>query len=162
MDSFILLGGILSIFEAMIKIPLTKLTLQEEGVHLILTVIICDQSYKMVLDTGASKTVFDKHSLMEIPSLAPLLESSTTLSSGLGTNSMESYTLKLPELKMETWVCRHTTFAVLDLTSINYAYEQMHFEPVIGVLGGDILAQYEAKIDYKKMYLSLRKTKSQK
>lgn len=143
----------------MIKIPLEKLKLQEQGVHLLVNIQVFDRNFKMVLDTGASKTVFDKQTMEAIPEVSDLLESSSTLSSGLGTNSMESFMLKVPQLHMEAWSCKNMQFAVLDLNSINYAYEQMGLAPVVGVLGGDILDIYAAKIDYKTLTLQLRKTK---
>ncbi len=40
--------------------------------------------------------------------------------------------------------------AVLDLSTINIAYRQMNHPEVLGVLGGDILMNYKAVIDYGK------------
>ncbi|UZJ63060.1 hypothetical protein OKW96_11005 [Sphingobacterium sp. KU25419] len=60
---------------------------------------------------------------------------------------------------MQEWTIKNYRAAVLDLSSINYAYEQMNLQPVIGVIGGDILGRYGAVIDYKKKTLKLLKRK---
>ncbi|HAL53441.1 MAG TPA: clan AA aspartic protease, partial [Sphingobacterium sp.] len=78
---------------------------------------------------------------------------------GLGTNSMESFNMKIPSLTIGEWRIKNLNTAVLDLSSINYAYQQMDLEPVIGVLGGDIFADYGAVIDYAKRTLKLRNRK---
>lgn len=110
----------------------------------------------MVLDTGASKTVLDKTTVISSGLAEQDLQSTDILSTGLGTNSMESFILHLPKLRIREWEIKKVDVAVLDLSSINYAYEQMGIEPVIGVLGGDILTRYGAVIDYNKHTVRLR------
>ena len=67
--------------------------------------------------------------------------------------------LTLPSLQMGEWSVKNFTVAVLDLSSINYAYGQIGLDPVIGVLGGDILKAYGGIIDYKKNILQLNQRK---
>lgn len=140
-------------------IPLQLLQLQEQGSHILIEVTLFDTIHLMVLDTGASKTVFDKNQLEKIHTDQYQLESTDTLSTGLGTNTMQSFLIHIPIFKIHDWSIKNYTAAVLDLSSINYAYEQMGLQPVIGVIGGDILATYGAKIDYKKRTLQLLKRK---
>jgi len=140
----------------MTTIPFTLLNLQGDGYHIIIDVEIFDQPFKMVLDTGASKTVLDKTTVMNSGLAEHDLQSTDILSTGLGTNSMESFILHLPKIKIASWHTKKIDVAVLDLSSINYAYEQMELPPVIGVLGGDILTRYGAVIDYKKCTIKLR------
>ncbi|MCI0920117.1 retropepsin-like aspartic protease [Sphingobacterium rhinopitheci] len=144
-------------------IPFEILTIQNDGFHIILNVILLQKKFKMVLDTGASKTVLDKQLLIDMGLAQEELISSNILSTGLGTNEMESHTLYLESLMISDWTIKNIQVAVLDLSTINYAYQQMNFPAVIGVLGGDILYKYGAVIDYKKKTLKLnsRKIKSQ-
>lgn len=144
---------------SMQKIPLAVLDLQGDGYHLLVDVELFDQSFKMVLDTGASKTVLDKNTLLHSGIPEENFQNTDILSTGLGTNSMESFMLDIPNFKIGNWEKKNFTTAVLDLSSINYAYEQMNFSPVIGVIGGDILLPYAAKIDYAKHLLTLRQRK---
>jgi len=138
----------------MIKIPLTLLNLQDDGFHLLMEVIVFNQSFKAVLDTGASKTVFDK-TTMERHINPELLKLSDQLSTGLGTKSMESYILNIPDLQIGELHLKSYEVAVLDLSTINFAYEQIEQEPIIGVIGGDLLFKYHAIINYKKSILTL-------
>lgn len=137
------------------KIPFQVISLQGDGFHIITDVQLFDRTFKMVIDTGASKTVLDKTTLLHSGITEEELLNTDILSTGLGTNSMQSFMLKLPAIAMGEWTVRNFTVAVLDLSSINNAYEQIGLEPVIGVLGGDILRLYGALIDYKTKTLRL-------
>lgn len=140
-------------------IPLTLLNLQEEGYHLLIEVSLFDQNFNMVVDTGASKTVLDRDTLLSSGIDESALQDTDILSTGLGTNSMSSQFLSLPQLSIGDWNVKNMQVAVLDLSAINYAYEQMKFPQVIGVLGGDILHPYGAIINYKKKSLQLNSRK---
>ncbi|GHE23095.1 retropepsin-like aspartic protease [Sphingobacterium griseoflavum] len=141
------------------KIPLSIIDLHGDGYHLLVDVVLFDQPFKMVLDTGASKTVLDKNTLLNAGITEERFQITDILSTGLGTNSMQSFTLEIPLFKINGWQRERFQTAVLDLSSINYAYEQMNLEPVVGVVGGDILRPYGAKIDYQKEQLTLRSRK---
>jgi len=142
----------------MVYIPLTLLNLQDDGFHLLLEVIVFGKHFKAVLDTGASKTVFDKATVETHLHLHPdsVLRHTDMLSTGLGTTSMPSFILNVPDLQIGGLHLRNYEVAILDLSSINFAYEQLAIEPVIGVIGGDILARHGGVIDYRKNVLRLR------
>jgi len=140
-------------------IPFEILTIENDGHHIILDVEVLDKKFKMVLDTGASKTVLDKQTLFDSGLTEEKLISSNILSTGLGTNEMQSHMLLLDKLSIHDWHIKNIQVAVLDLSAINYAYLQMNFEPVVGVLGGDILNSYGAIINYKKKTLQLNTRK---
>jgi hypothetical protein len=42
------------------RVPLELVNLHNDGFHLLVEVVVFGQSFNVVLDTGASKTVFDK------------------------------------------------------------------------------------------------------
>ena len=137
-----------------VKVPLQLINLQNDGFHLLVEVVVFGQPFNVVLDTGASKTVLDKTSVENHIAAEDLL-SSDKLSTGLGTNSMESFILHLPALHIGKLKIENFEAAILDLSSISLAYENLQLPPVIGVLGGDILQQYQAIIDYHKLQLKL-------
>ncbi|SEL84106.1 retropepsin-like aspartic protease [Parapedobacter koreensis] len=143
----------------MVSVPLTLLNLQDDGFHLLLEVIVFDTPFKAVLDTGASKTVFDKATVETYLHQNMALQHTDMVSTGLGTTSMQSFTLNVPDLQIGGLHLKHYEVAVLDLSTINYAYEQLEIEPVIGVVGGDILTAYGGIIDYRKSMLKLRQRK---
>jgi hypothetical protein len=144
----------------MVKIPLELLNLHDDGFHLLVEVVVFGQTFTAVVDTGASRTVFDKSTVERYLSEPSLLEKSSMQSTGLGTNTMASYSVTLPEIQIgqgsAAWRKRNYEVAVLDLSTINYAYEQLNIPTVIGVIGGDILVSYAAIIDYKMPSLRLR------
>jgi len=140
-------------------IPLEPLALEGHGYHILVDVIILGKPFKMVVDTGASKTVLDKQTLLSSGIPEDSFVNTNILSTGLGTNSMESFMFELINFQIHSWSSKKLSVAVLDLSSINYAYQQMDLEPVVGVLGGDILMQYAALIDYRKQQMKLRTRK---
>jgi len=142
----------------MIKIPLALLNLQDDGFHLLVEVVVFDKTFKAVLDTGASKTVFDKTTI-EKHIGSDELKTSDRVSTGLGTTNMESFTWLLPDFQIGDFHLKNLEVAVLDLSTINFAYENLSVDPVIGVIGGDILTQYDGIIDYGKKTLILKKSK---
>mgnify|MGYP001012741732 FL=1 len=136
------------------RVPLELVNLHNDGFHLLVEVVVFGQSFNVVLDTGASKTVFDKTVIEKHMKNAELM-SSELLSTGLGTNSMESHTIVLPVLQIGKFKLKTFEAAVLDLSTISHAYSSLNLPPVIGVLGGDILQRYKAIINYKKLHLKL-------
>jgi predicted aspartyl protease len=134
------------------------LNLHDDGFHLLVEVIVFEQPFKAVVDTGASRTVFDKTTVEQfIDSDALLL--SDKLSTGLGTNSMESHTLLIPQLVLGNLTVKDFECAVLDLSMINKAYESLQTGPIIGVIGGDIMMKYKASLSYREARLTFEDTK---
>ena len=137
-------------------VPLELINLNDDGFHLLVEVVVFGQSFHAVLDTGASKTVFDK-ATVEKHKMDGILMASDKLSTGLGTNTMESHTIIIPMLKIGRLKLKNFEVAVLDLSTINQAYSALDLPAIIGVLGGDILYSHKALINYKKLRLKLFK-----
>ena len=138
------------------RVNLEIIDLQSEGFHPLIAVTLFGKGFILVLDTGASKTAFDKTLLFEAnPSI--LMNLTDRLSTGLGTNSMVSFTAVINDLTIGDLLIEEFEAAVLDLSAINIAYAQLNHPQVLGVLGGDILAKYKAVIDYGNELLWLGK-----
>jgi hypothetical protein len=136
-------------------IPLQIIDLHDDGFHPLIDVSLFGKNFKLVLDTGASKTAFDKTLLAEANEDA-LIAESDRLSTGLGTNTMASYTATITDLYIGDMPVAAFEVAVLDLSAINIAYEQLNHPQVLGVLGGDILMKYKAVVDYGRKELVLK------
>lgn len=148
----------------MVNIPIRLLNLNDSGFHLLVEVVVFNRPFVAVLDTGASHTVFDKETVEQYLSEDIQLLDTDLKSTGLGTNTMQSFSLVVPDLQIgaapdQSLHLKNYGVAVLDLSSINYAYRQLDLQPVIGVIGGDILAAYGGIINYRKLKLSLRERK---
>jgi predicted aspartyl protease len=138
-----------------ITIPFKILSLDEEGFHLMVKMHINGKVANLIIDTGASKTVLDK-TRAEKYVLNKNFALHNKLSSGLGTNTMESQTTILKKMKIGTIIIENYTTVLLDLSHVNSSYEQLGLNAVDGVLGSDILFKYNAVIDYEKKVLKLK------
>lgn len=137
-----------------ITVPLALINLHDDGFHLLVEVVIFGKKFNAVLDTGASKTVLDKTTIEKYITDEEL-QQSEKLSTGLGTSTMESYTIVIRRLQIGKLKLKNFETAVLDLSTISTAYETLNLPPVIGVLGGDILNSHGAVINYEKLVLKL-------
>ena len=91
-----------------------------------------------------------------------MLQHTDMVSTGLGTTTMQSFMLTVPDLQIGGLHLRRYEVAILDLSTINFTYQQLDIEPVIGVIGGDILVKYGGVIDYRKNLLRLRTRRARK
>jgi predicted aspartyl protease len=145
------------------EIPFKILSLDAEGFHLMIKVKINGKAANLIVDTGASKTVLDKTRIAKYVKETDF-KTHDKLSSGLGTNTMQSQTTTLKKLIIGDLEIKDYATVLLDLSHVNSSYSQIGLKPIEGVLGSDILLQYKAIIDYDKRMLRLRfsKPKSKK
>ena len=140
-----------------INIPLKAIQLDEEGFHLFVKIKINGKSANMLLDTGASKTVFDINRISHfLSNKSGSFESFDKLSTGLGTSTMQSSFTLLKEIKLDHLKLKNYTAILLDMKHVNQSYEMIKLKPIEGVIGSDLLMKYNAVIDYQKKNLKLR------
>lgn len=142
-------------------IPFKILSLDAEGFHLMIKIKINGKAANLIVDTGASKTVLDKTRVSKYVKETDF-KTHDKLSSGLGTNTMESQTTVLKKMKIGELELTDYVTVLLDLSHVNSSYDQIGLKPVEGVLGSDILLQYNAVIDYEKKVLKLKFTKKKR
>lgn len=137
------------------SINLEIIDLNGNGFHILVNITAFKKPFKLVLDTGASKTAFDKTLLLELIHENEL-KNSGHLTTGLGTNTMESFITAITDFYIGKFHIPMIEVAVLDLSAINIAYEKLEVAPVLGVLGGDVLMEFEAIVNYSKKTLTLK------
>lgn len=138
-----------------ISVPLNIIDLHGDGFHPLLDIVIFGRCFKVVLDTGASRTAFDRELLVKANEQAAIV-ASERLSTGLGTNTMESATALIENIWIGDLLIPELEVAVLDLSAINVAYREMGHPEVLGVLGSDILMKYNAVVDFGNKRLLLK------
>ncbi|MGI4021448.1 MAG: aspartyl protease family protein [Janthinobacterium lividum] len=138
------------------SIPLEVIDLNGNGFHVLVNIMLFKKPFKLVLDTGASKTAFDKTLLLELIHEKEL-KNSGHLTTGLGTNDMQSFTTEIQDFYIGKFHIPILEVAVLDLSAINIAYQQLAIAPVLGVLGGDVLVKYQTVINYAECKLTLKR-----
>lgn len=142
-----------------IRVPLKLINLQDDGFHLLVEIVVFGESHWAVLDTGASRSVFDK-TLLEKNIAADDIEAVNTADENVATTLFSTSTTAvatLPKLKIGKLKLKKYQAVGLDLQSVNEAYEHLGHPLVAGIIGGDILIRYKAKIDYKRLLLKLYK-----
>lgn len=134
-------------------IPLKKVKIQH-GLHLGFHAVVNEKKCFLILDTGASQTVFDKTRIELLLSNAKLKENKI-LSSGLGTKDMKSHSVKLKQFELGKIKLKNFNVMVLDLSHVNNTYDEMGLSKIDGVLGSDLLQKLKAIINFEKRTLIL-------
>jgi hypothetical protein len=133
-----------------ITVPLTLINLQDDGFHLLVETVVFGQKSFAVVDTGASRSVFDMTWLKN--HLPELIHSQEVHATTLFTTSSTLQAV-IPKLKIGRLVLNDYATVALDLEGVNEAYEGLGHPPVIGIIGSDLLLKYNAVINYKKLKL---------
>ena len=141
-----------------ITLPLRLLNIEGDGFHLSVKIKINGKTAHAILDTGASKTVFDKTRLAGFLKKEKVTEHDR-MSTGLGTSSMQSQVVALKKLALGKLTIENYNGVVLDLSHVNLTYETIGLKPIDAVLGSDILQQFKAVIDFNKKLLTLEVVK---
>lgn len=137
-------------------IPLELVDIDGEGYHFTVEVIINGKNARMVLDTGASRSVFDSNCLTEFVD-EPDLKEEDRLSTGVGSNTLKSFSIGFEKLLIGEIEIEDYAIAVLDLQHITSSYSNIGKGIVHGVIGGDILHQYKAIINYEEENMIISK-----
>jgi len=104
-----------------------------------------------VIDSGASKSVFDKSlDLHYHPDEHPVKQAT-----GLGKDLVETASGEISELWLGQFDFGSLTIALIDLTHINQEYARFSDKQIVGLLGSDFLIRYKAVIDYGQQQLIL-------
>jgi len=123
--------------------------------HFELEAEINGQPARLLLDTGASRTV------LSTPSAARLglrTTPSAERAHGVGAGDHATETAVLDELRLGALRLREVTTWTFDLGHVNRALEARGGGAIDGALGGDLLRPAEAIIDYARATLYLRDT----
>lgn len=136
-------------------LPIRFLQIENEGYHLLVKIKINRKVAFAIVDTGASRSVFDSNQIVKYLKNENVVEHDK-LSTGLGTNSMKSSIVVLKHLAIGELHLKNFEAVLLDLTHVNDTYRILGFPEIVGVIGGDILFQYQSTIDYKNGILKLR------
>ncbi len=138
------------------KIQLELAEIDRKNYHIFLNVSVGKKHCRLLLDTGASKTVLDAKRVLQFVKPAHILKHESK-SVGLGTADMETSTAKLRNVQMGQVRFASLSIAVLPLGHVNEAYQMIGLPFIDGVLGSDFLVKYKCVIDFEKVVLKLKK-----
>lgn len=137
------------------KLSIEIIELESKTFHLFVNLKIGSEKCRMLLDTGASKTVLDSIRVLRFVA-DNQIHVNDSKSVGLGVDAMDTRITTLFKVKAGSLKVKQMEVAVLPLEHVNETYKLLHIQPVDGVLGSDFLRKYEAVIDLRKSLLTLR------
>ncbi|MCF6356294.1 MAG: retroviral-like aspartic protease family protein [Draconibacterium sp.] len=141
-----------------VKIPLQITEIDPGNYHIIISGSFADnKTASWIIDTGASKTVFDKN-LVEYYSI---LEGETDEihTAGIEDQPQEISLAVLKSMQIGKFKIENLKVALLDLTHINKLYSKITDLKICGFIGSDFLMENRAIIDYKKRVLILNNSR---
>ncbi|MCS6991767.1 MAG: retroviral-like aspartic protease family protein [Chitinophagales bacterium] len=139
-----------------VRIPLEICSLADEGHHFFVNASVNGQSARLLVDTGASRSVFSHSWLKErFPELT--IEESQGVATGAGTSQLPAGIAWLQQFHLGDLSFTDFPVAVLEMQHVNDAYRQAGLPPIDGVLGCDLLVQLQAVINVRRKTLRLRK-----
>jgi hypothetical protein len=131
-------------------IPLEILKIKDElryGYHALCRVHINGKEFRMLVDTGSSMTIFNIKKSKEISKND--VEDNNQKISTVGNRDMQSKYVIIDEMKIGDKIIKDYKTILLDLEHLNQ-YFRSNGQPLIdGILGGDILFEYKAIINYQ-------------
>ncbi len=137
-----------------IKIELQLIELEDDNLHLVVTTDFKDGTTgNWIIDTGASKTVFD--SGLEKFYRVEGEETEQVHTAGIGDKTIKTAIGRLNTFCLGKLNVENLRVALIDLSHINRFYSQAAGMNICGLLGGDFLLMHKAVIDYKKKLLIL-------
>ena len=143
------------VFKVKTTLPIDIVTLGEDNsYHLFVSGTINDQDYDLLIDTGASHTIFDANLIPEIP--ANELDGKEIKSAGIHAGEVKSTIGRIKKFNMGDLKRVNWMVVLIDLTHINDLYKKYTSKCVAGLIGSEFLLQHKAIIDYKKRELVLR------
>lgn len=139
-----------------IQVPIEIIELETQSFHLLVKCTINgEQNGEMVIDTGASKTVFDNNFVLNYQQKD--IDKDDLQSCGLGGESIVSDLVEITSLSLGEFTSENLNVVLIDLNHINKMYEKHCQRQICGLLGSDFLLNHHAVIDYQKSQLILNK-----
>lgn len=136
------------------SVPIRFVQIEKTGIHIAVIGFVNGNLANILIDTGASQSVFDKNRI-HLFSTETEFEKAEKLSKGLGTDSMEGFKFRIDQFILGDLLKEGLEIVSLDLSHINASYAELGLVPIDMVLGGDFLKQFDATIDYGNAELTL-------
>lgn len=131
-------------------IPIEILKIKEDlrdGYHILCRVHINNREFRMLVDTGSSMTLFNIDIVKDISQNK--LENNNQDVISVGNSNLKSKYVVIDEMRIGNIILDNYKTLLIDIEHLN-SFFRKNGEPLIdGIIGGDILNNYNAIIDYK-------------
>ena len=137
-----------------IEVPMQLLDIEGDGFHIMVKGTIHGKEARFLIDTGASRSVFDPKTISSfIDNL--LFEKKEGTTAGVGSSDLESSTFIIDQLSIGELEITDYEGVALDLENIHEMYAKLHLPHIDGIIGSDLLHEYKAVINYRSKKLRL-------
>jgi hypothetical protein len=140
--------------ETKFTIPIKLVELEDENYHIVVEgTLKSGKTLLWVVDTGASKTVFDANLAEHFE--PDELEATEIQSAGIGEGRVDTQTGILHEICFGEMTLSDWPVAIINLEHINQIYSQFTDIEIAGLLGSDFLLKHQCIIDFKNLQITL-------
>jgi Aspartyl protease len=119
--------------------------IREKSHHITVVARLSGRPARFAVDTGAGGTILDSEAVSRYKLK---LSSATHKGGGVGSAAMRMNYVAKHDLTLFGLDLSSTKLLTLDLSHVNAALKTKKVEPVVGVLGADVLWRRHAVIDY--------------
>jgi hypothetical protein len=137
------------------RIPLKILRIENDGYHLIIRGKINRKESSLIVDTGASKSVFNAG----LPDIRPEDDvedvSNYPNAVTLATDEIPSTKGIIDELQLGGLLIKNYEATLIDMKHINELYRNISGKVIKGLIGNDLLIKYKAVVDFHNKVLIL-------
>jgi hypothetical protein len=119
--------------------------IREKSHHITVVGQLAGRAARFIVDTGAGGTIVDSHSASQ---LKLKLTSASRKGGGVGSATMQVHYVARHDLTLLDLDLSGIKLRTLDLSHVNAALKRAKVEPVVGVIGADVLWRHDAVIDY--------------
>lgn len=138
------------------KYPMQVLALAPNSFHHMVRLSLNGKQANFILDTGASRTIFDISLFHEFVNFTDEdLHNNDLPSAGINADLKEHQSLTLAEFITGQMQIQNFQVLLLDLSNVNHTYASLNLPPVDGILGSDFLLKYKSVIHYPKRVLRI-------
>jgi len=140
----------------MIEIPLQIIELENDNFHILIEGSFYDgTTANWIIDTGASKTVLDSN-LNQFYEGVESDNEEDYQSAGINQGMLDTTVGLIDRLQLGDLEISNLKVALIDLKHVNEIYEKYTRYKIAGLIGGDILMNYQCVIDYENKLIRFR------
>ncbi len=136
-------------------LPIEFSEIDPENFHLFVKIKVGRKTARLLLDTGASKTVFDQNRILKFIEAGSLINVEGN-AVGLGSNSVAAQVTRINKISFGKIILDKVEVASMDLSHVLETYSMLNMKAIDGVLGSDLLYRLKAIIDYEKKVLKVK------
>ncbi|HYW95141.1 MAG TPA: retropepsin-like aspartic protease [Bacteroidales bacterium] len=136
------------------QLPLDIIELDSNSCHILIEATINNLPCNLIIDTGASRTVFDRNFFEDQVEVLKVMTDDLR-TAGIMADNIETVFARADSFSLSRFTMRDVRILLIDLYGINDVYESVTGRSIHGLVGSDFLYRHGAVIDFENRTLSL-------